>query len=132
MPQGKKNLGILQFREFPFPRFIYSLRLPRLHRTVLRSASRRLSIKHSMLIFGAGSIKICFNMGGWVIKLFFFIKIPLVSSIFEEFPFPIFCLCCFLPSCLPIIKKFFIMGGWVKRWKYFGRKPVEHAANDPI
>ena len=71
-------------------------------------------------------------MGGWVIKLFFFIKIPLVSSIFEEFPFPIFCLCCFLPSCLPIIKKFFIMGGWVKRWKYFGRKPVEHAANGPI
>ena len=38
---------------------------------------------------------------------------PLVSSTFEEFPFPISWPCCFLPSCLPIIKKWFIMGGWV-------------------
>ena len=44
---------------------------------------------------------------------------PSVSSTYEGFPFPIFFPCSFLPSSLPIIKKWFIMGGWVKRWTYF-------------
>ena len=46
---------------------------------------------------------------------------PLVSFTFEEFPFPHF-LPLLPPSCLCSIKKWFIMGGWVKRWNIFGTK----------
>ena len=43
----------------------------------------------------------------------------LESFTFKEFPFPIFRPCPFLSSSFPIIKKWFIMGGRVKRWKFF-------------
>ena len=36
------------------------------------------------------------------------------------------------PPLLPSIKKWFIMGGWEKRWKMFGTKSASKAANDPI
>ena len=38
----------------------------------------------------------------------------------------------FQPSSLWGNKRWFIMGGWVKRWKHFGKKPARQAENVPL
>ena len=52
------------------------------------------------------------------------VRNPCVSFTFVQFPFPIFIPCPFLPSSLWGNKNWFIMGGLVKRWKFFGTKSV--------
>ena len=44
------------------------------------------------------------------------------SYTFEEFPFPIFRKTAFPPSFLCNIKKWLIMGSWIKMWKCFATK----------
>ena len=44
---------------------------------------------------------------------------PCVSFNFGWIPFPMFCPCSFLPPSLWGNKKWFIMGGWLKRWNHF-------------
>ena len=57
---------------------------------------------------------------------------PPCETTFEELPFPTIFICCLLPSSHPMIKKLFIMGGWVKRWIYLVTKWAEQAANGAI
>ena len=89
-----------------------------------KSILYRESIQRIVNVPTLRTIKKWFIIGGWVrLKMVRFecprVTHPSVSSTYEGFPFPIFFPCSFLPSSLPIIKKWFIMGGWVKRWTYF-------------
>ena len=60
------------------------------------------------------------------------VRNPCISFAFEEFPFPISAPApFFLPLSLWGNKKWFIMGGWVKRWNIYGTKSAQEAANGP-
>ena len=51
------------------------------------------------------------------------------GNLFSRFSVPA---ASFLPSYLWGNNNWFIMGGWVKSWKYFGTKSVQQAANGPV
>ena len=127
MPLGQKPLGLILFWRVPFSHF-RPLLLPSF-----------LSPHNKEMVY----------YGGWGKRWKYFgrkwaeqvangpVGMPLGQKPlgvihFWRVPFPIFCPCCFPPSYLPIIKKLFIMGGWVKRWIYLVTKWAEQAANGAI